>query len=746
MRAFVAVLVGAVLLPRAAGASPYETFVDIADQAELDDLLASGDISQDTYDEVLDLLSRGVDLNTADRAELYTLPNLTYDDVDKIIEFRNLNQGVIRNPADLVAAGVITEDKLLAISAFLLVSEDRKDPLAAHGWMRVQTRASTGVPLPFVEHQKGDYTVPPFMLRARLTALRHMQAGLALTTTRLQLGDAVYDPNRDALVAEGHKLRVHAPKAYVRWDTDELSAIGGSFRAGFAQRLVFDNSSQYTPNGLYADDQMYFVTDLALDCRETSGELSTSPCEGPAGDRYVTPDFAWRQGLFGVGAGLKKVPLGTGWAQVYGWASASRRSVYQYELVDRGKCEDPHDDSPECSAPTVYVKPEGDPLTPTSRFTFSTLPNVFLEKLVGGNVTYFADRRNSVGATVYYAQEQNLIDGIDLDTQEWSRLPTGRAFGAAGANFSFGRKWLDVFGEAAYSFDKSPATPATSEGGGPAGILRLTATRKKEELEAVFRYYSTDYANPYARPISQPDEFEGLRARDELGVRLRYLRSSKLFQLRALADVWIPPSTFETDPKINPLGRTQPKLDTYVRTDMRTSQELRVGLWLRYQDRDLARGGHDQCYEVSTETSETGEPVPCGGRQLTTIGRIRYQPERNLVFTGMVQHQLLDDKALSPDNFRHDLALWLISQWAPRPGIRTRARVRLLDEAIEGLSDNAYMERSIAGLVDATFRVRKRDSFRVRMDVKAWLDERNSTKDRSPNPELQLWLSYEARL
>ncbi|MDX2088555.1 MAG: hypothetical protein SFX73_11935 [Kofleriaceae bacterium] len=729
-----AVLVAGVvaLAPRVADATPYETFIDINDQAELDDLLASQDISQETYDELLDLLSRGVSLNTADRAELYALPNLTYQDVDKIIEFRTLNQGVIRNPADLVAAGVITEDKLLAMAAFLLVGEGVKNPLAAHGWVRATTRAS-----------RGDNTVAPMMVRGRMTALKHLTAGIALTTTRLRMGDVSYDPNRNALIAEDKHLQFHVPKAFVKWDTDKVAVIGGSFRAGFAQRLVFDNSSQYTPNGLYQDDQMYFSQDLANECRKTDGELSNSPCTDAEDNNYVTPDFAWRNGLFGIGAGAKKLELGSGWAQVYGWASASRRSIYQYELVDRQVCEDPHDDSPQCSAPTVYVRPEDDLLAPAGRFKFWTLPNVFLEKLAGGNVTYYADRRNSLGATVFYAQEQNLVDGLDLDFQEWSRFPTGKQFGAAGANFAFGRKWLDVFGEAAFSYDKLPDSPQAQGGGGPAGILRVTATRKKEELEAVFRYYSTSYANPYAGPVSQADEFEGQRARDELGFRLRYLRSGKLMQLRALADIWVPPSTFETDPRINPLGRVQPKLDTYVRSDVQTSQELRLGLWLRYQDRDLQRGGHDQCYEVSTETSETGEPVPCGGRQLTSIARARYQPERNLVLTTMLQHQLLDDRALSPEAFRQDLALWFIGQWTPQAGTRIRARIRFLDEAI---TDNTYLERSISGLLDSTFRVRKRDSFRIRMDAKWWMDKREATLERTPNPELQLWLSYEARL
>jgi hypothetical protein len=730
----VAVLVAgaAALVPSVADAIPYETFIDINDQAELEDLLASQDISQETYDELLDLLSRGVSLNTADRAELYALPNLTYEDVDKIIEFRTLNQGVIRSPADMVAAGVLTEDKLLAMAAFLLVDEGSKNPLAMHGWARATVRAS-----------RGDNTFAPMMLRARVTGLKHMTAGIAMTTTRLRMGDVAFDPNRNALIADDRSLQFHVPKAFVKWETDELAVIGGSFRAGFAQRLVFDNSSLYTPNGLYHDDQMYFSQDLSSECRQSAGELPSSPCTDAEDNNYVTPDFAWRAGLFGIGVGAKKIALGTGWAQAYAWASASRRSIYQYELVNRDVCEDPHDDTAQCSAPTVFVRPEGDPLDPAGRFKFSTVPNVFLEKLAGANVTYYADRRNSIGLTGFYAQEQNLVDGIDLDFQEWSRFPTGKQFGAAGANFAFGRKWLDVFGEAAYSFDKLPESPQAQGGGGPAGIVRVTATRKKEELEAVFRYYSTDYANPYAGPVAQADEFEGQRSRDELGFRLRYLRTGKLMQLRALADIWVPPSTLESDPNVNPLGRAQPKLDTYVRSDVRTSQELRLGLWLRYQDRDLQRGGHDQCYEVSTETSETGEPVPCGGRQLTSIARARYQPQRNLVFTTMLQHQLLDDRALSPDKFRQDLALWLIGQWTPQAGTRIRGRIRFLDEAI---SDNTYLERSVSALLDSTFRIRKRDSFRIRMDAKFWLDERDATLERTPNPELQLWLSYEARL
>ncbi len=718
---------------RPAAAIPYETFIDIDDQSDLEDLLAAGDISQDTYDQLLDLLSRGVDLATADRNELYSLPNLTYDDVDKILAYRSLNKGRLADPGELTTAGALSQEKLLAIAEFLVVRPPGENPANLHGWVRAMTRAAAS-----------DRIIAPFLLRARFTAYKHLSAGFAFTTTRLRIGDPSYDRNRDALIADPRGLQVHLPKAYVKWETENVAAVVGSFRAGFGQRLIFDNSNDYTPNGLYLDDQLFYSPNLDRDCKRSTGELAGTPCPEDVPQNYVTPDFVWRDALFGVGLGAKNIEAGAGWLQLFGWASASTRSIYQYELVDSAICDDPHDNSPQCSAPAVYVRPEGNQLQPTAAFAYSTLPDVFAEKLVGGNLSYFADRRNSVGITAYGATETDLVKGIALDFQEWSRYPTGRTFGAAGANFAFGRDWLDVFGEAGLNVttivdpNGRNATERVLAGGGPAAILRVTATRQREELELVARYYSTEYANPYGKPIAQPDEREGQRARDEAGVRARYLTSTKRYTLRALIDLWIPPSTIRD-------GDWQPKLDTYVRTDVKSSDELKLGLWLRYQDKDLTRGGHDQCFEVITETDPIDGPVPCGGRQLSTIVRGTYEPQRDLALTLMLQHQLLDDNATaaSKTSFRQDLAAWGMVHWNPSKQVRIHGRVRYLDESI---SNDSYLETSLSGMVDAAFKLRDTDSLRVRVDTKFWLDNRTSTSHRDPDPELQLWLSYEARL
>jgi len=197
------------------------------------------------------------------------------------------------------------------------------------------------------------------------------------------------------------------------------------------------------------------------------------------------------------------------------------------------------------------------------------------------------------------------------------------------------------------------------------------------------------------------------------------------------------------------LGRSQPKLDSYLRADVRTTDELRLGLWLRFQDKDLRASGHEQCFEVPTEDDENGEPIPCGGRQLTTIARAHYDVRRRLGLSALLEHQLVDDgqSSTSPfkDRFRQDLSGWLIALWRPDPKLRVRARVRYLNEAINDGADD-YLERSLAALADVALGVRGRDLVRVRADMKLWLDGRAATLDRSPNPELQLWLSYEARL
>ena len=709
----VMIVVGVFGVADRARGNEYEVFIDVETEEDLYDLLADQQISEDTFNTLLPLLQRGVDLGSASRDELYSLPNLTYREVDSILAFR-AEAGRIDDPAKLVVNGIISDRKLISIAVFLRISDPTRNLYATDGLLRAQTRWSSE-----------DDRMPPLALLARLATFKHLRVGGAAMLTRNRLGDVLYDPSRDALSAAASSNQLHAPKFYAHWDTDEFEVIGGTYRVGFGQRLTFDNTDQITPNGIYGDDDIYRDTDLTRECKESQGELGESPCAGLAGDIYVTPDFRWRDGMTGVAAGMKKLAVGPGTMQSYGFVSMQSRSIYQYELYDRSQCDDPNDDdNPACAAPYVFNRQE-DPLAPSSRFSYQTLPDMFRETVLGGNVTYFADRRVHFGLTGYGASVDWLAEGIDLDFQEWSALPYGGPFGALGFDLAWGRHWVDIFAEVAHSFDSMD-----DGGGGVGALVRAVATFGKTEVDGSLRYYDTAFANPHARPVAAADEYDGLRARDEVGGRLRYTSVfNKRFSLRALADFWVQPS------------EDAPKTLLRVRGDIEVSKRFRWGLWADYQNKDLSERGRDECYEVSTEEDERGEPIPCGGQKLQLTGRLRYVPIKNWSIAGQLQHEFLDDEGYD-DRFRQDVSAWVILRAKLADQFRITARARYL---FEDISTNDKLEQSMWTYIDFTYSLPKRYRLRFRYDFVVHLDDRTSTQDRVPSPESWLWLELESK-
>jgi hypothetical protein len=93
--------------------------------------------------------------------------------------------------------------------------------------------------------------------------------------------------------------------------------------------------------------------------------------------------------------------------------------------------------------------------------------------------------------------------------------------------------------------------------------------------------------------------------------------------------------------------------------------------------------------------------------------------------------------------YRQDVAAWLAGYYRPTPGDRIRMRVRYLNESV---TMPTYLETSVAALAEYQTRLRDKDSLRVRIDAKFWIDKRMSTSERTPNPEVSLWLFYQASL
>lgn len=719
----------ALLVPRPAWAIEYEIFIDIDDEEELYDLFVTEQISEDTYNTLLELRRRGLDLNRATRDQLYTLPNLNYDEVDAILAYR-AEVGVIHAPADLVAAGVLSRETLGSILTFISASDEQAKLTATHGWVRYQTAWA-----------QADNTVPPMVLQARITTLRQLTIGVAGFVVRQQTGNAVWDPTRDSLMAPELAPRVRVPKVFVEWNGEKFGVIAGHYQIGFAQRLTIDTTTRYTPNGFVIDDSVRPSRDLTRRCRESAGELPETPC--PEGDDdpiyYTSRDFTWRESLRGLAIGAKHLSLPVGWVQLYGFGSWQSRRLYQYDMVDKNTCDDPRTCG---SVPLLVQRSDRDRLAPTSLHRWATIPNLYDELLAGGNFSWFYDRRTRVGVTGYGANVLWRTQGVDLDFKDSATIPFGGAFGAVGVDAAWGRGWSDLGVELARSFDSMKSLlPADANygGGGFAGIIRQTSTFGAHELELSARYYDQNYANPYAGPISQADQYDGNRARDEAGGRIRYGgRVADRLDLRGLADVWVQPS------------ERSPKIQTYLRGDVDVNEWFRPGLWLQYRNVDLRPNSLVGCIDDGSSIEQTDRNEDgsinfrsgCLAEVGQITGRLGFRPLKGkLTIIAQYQHEFIDDTSVDT-RLRQDSNATFIVRANPISSLRISARLRYLFEDIQ---DNTYLEQSVWAYFDASYVIKRMFLIRLRYDVYQWLDERGSTPSRVPNPEHRLRLELEAR-
>lgn len=747
---------------RPATAIEYEVLIDIDDEEELNELRNDGQINDSTYETLIELLRRGTDLNRASREDLYALPNLTYEDVDAIIAYRE-EAGRIGDPADLVVAGVLSRRKLASLAAFLLVPADEGSRGAVHGFVRYR-----GI------YVATDPRVPPMALQSRVTALGNLTVGGAALLDPQQLGPIRWDPNRGALMAEVGAPRPRVPKLFAQWDTDRWQLIAGTYRVGFGQGLTLDNSRRYTPNGLYLDDALVARYDLTRRCRLSAGELVAQPPCGRLVSRGA-PGFRWSPGFKGVAATAKRLPLPVGWLQATGFWSMQEQDVYQYRVYDRSRCEDPEVDDVECSSPPIYVA-QDDPLAPTRQHIQRTIPRLVDIITQGANLAWYHDERTHVGVTGFGSIPRWRTDGVDLDFRPASRFPRGGAFGAVGADFSWGYRWADIFGEVSRSFDSVP----TEQGGGGdfAGILRHTASWDVHELEVSARYYAPGYANPYSSPISARDRFNGNQGRDEAGGRVRYTSFlADRVSVRTFADFWV-----------NQNARVVPKTRIYGRADVDVTQWWRPGLWLEYQSNDLRQPSFKNCLDPRFPDA----PLACGPQRFQATVRSRFQPIKRLYFMLQYRHEVqnypftapeysrffvsedddtIDVEAYSdpaplvgedynpPPGFdlededaqerlnlrnrlRNDMNTTLMVVANPVDPLRLRARFRWYWDDIV---DNGRLEHFVWSYLEAQYKVRNWFIPSLRYDFFFYVDERDSTADRRPNPEHWIRLQLESR-
>ncbi len=667
--------------PRGARAVQYEVFIDVAAEEDLYDLLVSGQISKRSFDALLLLYQSKVDLNRADRERLYALPNLDLVHVSRILRYRAETSGV-RTLDELVLAGVLEPKLVEAIRAFVIVRSTQAPKSQTRGFTRMQTRWSG----------RHDRLPPAAAVQARVQTLRNLDVGAVGVLTRNDVHEVRWDRSRQVLTVTPEQVRFLVPKLYAEWEEDDWEVIAGTYRIGFGQRLTFDVTNQVSPNGFFGDYELRRSNALIRRCRRSAGELIESPCPTDRVPR-VTPDYQWTNRLTGGAFGVRGATVGPGWLQAYGWGSYQAHRVRQTEVANRAACRDPRLEDPACRAPPVYVRSADSP-KPQSQLSSASLPVLVAEGLGGANVGYFWNTRAHVGMTGYGSVPKWLVEGVELDFQEFATRPFGGPFGALGLDAAYGFGVQDFFVEVARSFDSQ-----TGDGGGYGAVVRSITTLATTELDISVRYYGPDYANPYARPVSAPDQPDGLRARDETGARVR--ATSKLGRnsaVRTVADVWRRLSRREIDALM------------VARLDVDLRRAGRWAFWASY------RRGNSQ--------------------SLTTATRVSYEPNRQLAIAAQYLHQWLELAATGRP--RQNMAALLQITARPADQIRIRALARY---DFDDIADNSRFTQVLWGYLEVALTLRGRDALTLRYDSRVFLDRRDSTLARVPNPEH--WFSFE---
>jgi Helix-hairpin-helix motif len=738
-----------------------------------DDLLAAqerGELSPESAERLIDLLTAGVDLNSAGRDELYELPGLGYKEVDAIIEYRKL-KGRIEDPAELVGAEAISGDALLQMAPFIRL-EPANEVLPVSGKMRLMGAVGFA-----------DTVPPPAYFGGEFKGPWNLRAGIELVTTRFRPSTAFYDGTRDTLMVSWPYYALNMPKLYGQWKAGNRQIIVGTFKVGFAEQLTLDNTQKTHPNGfdvrtrtLQPESGITITygpggtvegvnSSLSSPCRFSTGELSQTPCPSDGSIPKAMPDYRWREVFRGIAASIEELELGEKGPKLslFGFGSLQTKSVYQYQLIDKRYCSAPPDGEPDprwtdpaCGSPAVYVR-QTDPSDPSPRLAYSTIPGVLHELVFGGRAKLQPIPRFYFGITGYGAIPLWTVSQMELDFQEWARTPWNGPYGAIGIDGKITLGPVDLFTEVTRTFNRIPSREPLEQGGGGWGaILRGLVNPKGHLIEGSLRFYDRGFSNPYSSPVSSPDILFGQRARNEAGLKLDY--KGKLpadFFVNAWVNLWVLP--WADIRAIDALGNVVTQsaaagtfnLHGRARVDYRGFSFIQGGVWFDYKNNDLARSQRGTCYtgaldlDNPLDSSSTEPQGGCFGESYRVSATVTVKPhKRYLNFTVHADQSWTDDTD-HPTDFRIDRHFWL------------EARSWLLDNRLNFSARAAYR------FFDAYGPERKNDVFwgtfevaakpwaflqpALRYDIYLFNDQRPIGERRNPNPAMTLRLIVDAK-
>jgi hypothetical protein len=644
LRAAIGSIVAAAgLVAGSAAAFPPPAGVGLDDQADLDQALQDGALTEERHEALLDRLRLPVDANTADREELYELPGVTWAMADAILAARAA-AGRFAGVEDLATVPGLPRDVYFLILPYLALPTDESPP----PWS-VETSVA-GTWRTGVEHP--DHRLPGLALSARTQFLRHGSAGF-LVTVRSRIGPVHDAAPGESLSAAGPALRVDPGAFWIAWDGPRWSVIGGAFRLGFGQGLTLGDGRPTRPRGWsIADDVTWSLRDGAV---------------------------APRKSHHGIALRVKRIDLPRGSLDLTVFGSARLRDLPAGDVV-YDRCPPGQPDCPDSLRVPFLVDDCAvvDPATGavgvrSLACSQPTLPFAMWDVLGGANLAWRHDARTGVGVTGYGEWLRLVPHAAGLRLGPSSPYPEGRmAFGAVGLDIRFGCGPFDMAGEATVTDRASPAAVLTG---------RLTPSPGLEILPSI-RWFSTGFDNPWARPEADADEVLGNRARDELGGRLQIdYRPHPMVHLHTDVDV----AHHRRRPTVT-AGRFRAATDLHSLLTLQvlpTDHET-LAVTVTYDDRDLARAGRRLSY--APYLSADGDLS--GGAKVawTLSGGTTRIPRTSVSFQ---VRQAFEDIAALPTRFDQTWSAWLRIATDLSPGPTLSLRVNVLDQSTVAAPDRA---------------------------------------------------------
>jgi hypothetical protein len=129
------------------------------------------------------------------------------------------------------------------------------------------------------------------------------------------------------------------------------------------------------------------------------------------------------------------------------------------------------------------------------------------------------------------------------------------------------------------------------------------------------------------------------------------------------------------------------------------------------------------------------------GQRLLLATQVVYEPIRRLTVSGQFLHRWVGSEP-GPSIVQRDISAVVTVAAQPIDILRVRLRTRY---DFEDVRNNHRGPQVLWTYLDTAFTVRQRDLVRLRYDLRVFLDRRESTRARAPNPEHWLWIEYMVR-